>query len=72
MSLRRLLNCVHGILLDGCADEDERDALEERLNTEPASEPQMTWEARIAAAGGEVALAGAPGPPRGLSVDQGA
>jgi len=51
MSLRRLLNCVHGLLLDGCADEDERDALESSLTSETARVP---WEAQIRACGGEV------------------
>ena len=52
MTLRRFLNGVHGLLVDGCADEDERDALEERLTSAP--EAHGSWEAQIRAAGGEV------------------
>lgn len=54
MSLRRFLNGVHGVMLDGCADEAEQDALELAMTVEPEPEAQMSWEARIRAAGGEI------------------
>jgi len=51
MSLRRALNGVYGLLVDGCADEAERDALDESLIAEPEPVDEM---ARIVALGGEV------------------
>lgn len=54
MTCRKLLNCVHGLLVDSCADEEERDALEERLSANPAPASHASFEAMVRAAGGEV------------------
>jgi len=51
MSLRRLLNGVYGLLVDGCEDEAARDALDESLIAEPEPDDPV---ARVLAAGGEI------------------